>query len=329
MKKFLKYAIILAILPMLFLTNCKKDKDPVEPERQTDAEFQTLVTYLKSKSMDLNNILDGWITTAENVNTNINDGDDTNDYFIIDIRAADAYTAGHITTAVNSTLGNVLTTAEGCGEKTIVVACVTGQTAGHAVCALRLSGYADAKVLKWGMSGWHSSLSASWTNNTGDAAVNHANWTVAPGALVDAKEFDDPDLAPTATAGAEILAERVTAMLTEFSAVTNDVVLGSPGSYFINNYWDAADVEKYGHIKGAYRINPLTLSGEEYFNLDPSKTIVTYCWTGQTSSVVTAYLKVLGYTAKSLKFGVNSMIHTPLESHKWDASAVIDYDLVP
>lgn len=322
MKKFLKYAIIWAILPMLFLTNCKKDEDPVEPERQTDAEFQTLVTYLKANSMDLNNILDGWITTAENVNTNIND------YFIIDIRAADAFAAGHITNAVNSTLGNVLTTAEGCGGKTIIVACVTGQTAGHAVCALRLSGYADAKVLKWGMSGWNKTLTASWDGGTGDAASGSANWTAAPGALVDAKEFDDPDLAPTATTGAEILAERVTALLTGFNGVDNGDVLGSPGSYFINNYWDATDVEKYGHIVGSYRINPLTLSGEEYFNLDPSKTIVTYCWTGQTSSVVTAYLKVLGYTAKSLKFGVNSMIYTTLESHKWDASTVIDYDLV-
>ena len=327
MKKFLKYAIIWAILPMLFLTNCDKDDDTDDPQRKTDAEFQTLVTYLTSNSMDLNNILDGWITTAENVNTNITDGDDSNDYYIIDLRDADAYTAGHITTAVNSTLGNVLTTAADCGGKTIIVACYTGQSAGHAVCALRLSGYADAKVLKWGMSGWNSTLSASWDGGTGDAASGSANWIAAPGSLVDAKEFDDPDLAPTATTGADILAERVTALLAGFNGIANGDVLGSPGSYFTNNFWDAADVEKYGHIAGAYRIKPLTLSGEEYFNLDPSKTIVTYCWTGQTSSVVTAYLKVLGYDAKSLKFGVNSMIYTTLESHKW-ATPTVDYDLV-
>jgi 3-mercaptopyruvate sulfurtransferase SseA len=35
------------------------------------------------------------------------------------------------------------------------------------------------------------------------------------------------------------------------------------------------------------------LSVGEINNLDPSKTVVTYCWTGQTSSMITAYLNVL------------------------------------
>ena len=76
----------------------------------------------------------------------------------------------------------------------------------------------------------------------------------------------------------------------------------------------------HGHIAGAYRISPLTLAGNEYKALDPTKTIVTYCWTGQTSALVTAYLNVLGYDAKSLKFGTNGMIYSNLESHKWGGS---------
>ena len=189
MTKLLKYAFILALVPMLFLTNCK-DKEVVDPGRIADVEFQALVTYLKANNMDLNNILTDWITSADAVNTIQTDGDNTNDYFIIDIRAAADYTAGHIATAVNSTLANVITIAAGASGKTILVACYTGQSAGHAVCALRLSGFADAKVLKWGMSGWNSTLSPSWGNATGDAAATSANWTTAPGAIVDATEFD-------------------------------------------------------------------------------------------------------------------------------------------
>ncbi|MCK5168329.1 MAG: hypothetical protein KAQ75_00510, partial [Bacteroidales bacterium] len=95
-------------------------------------------------------------------------------------------------------------------------------------------------------------------------------------------------------------------------------------SYFINNYWGATDVATYGNISGAYRINPLTLAGEEYIYLDPSKDVVTYCWTGQTSSVITAYLYILGYNSHSLKNGSNSMIYDDLTSHKWDATAITD-----
>jgi rhodanese-related sulfurtransferase len=57
-------------------------------------------------------------------------------------------------------------------------------------------------------------------------------------------------------------------------------------------------------------------------NLDPSKEVVTYCWTGQTSSMITAYLSVLGYNTVSLKFGANGMIYDDLESHKFSTPAV-------
>ena len=79
----------------------------------------------------------------------------------------------------------------------------------------------------------------------------------------------------------------------------------------------ATDVEQYGNIVGSYRLNPFTLADKTYKNLDPSKTIVTYCWTGQTSSMLTAYLYILGYDVKSLKFGMNAMIYSELTGHKW------------
>ncbi|NQT97529.1 MAG: hypothetical protein HQ562_07290 [Candidatus Marinimicrobia bacterium] len=57
---------------------------------------------------------------------------------------------------------------------------------------------------------------------------------------------------------------------------------------------------------------------------------VPYCWTGQTSALVTAWLTVLGYDAKSLKFGVNSMIYDDLaEAKKWSASMNYDYETGP
>ena len=100
-------------------------------------------------------------------------------------------------------------------------------------------------------------------------------------------------------------------------------VLDNPGDFFINNYWAADDVVTYGNIDTAYRINPLVLE-----NLDPDGTVVTYCWTGQTSSMMTAFLTVLGYDAKSLLYGGNGIIHDDLADGpiKWAAS--MDYDYV-
>ena len=102
--------------------------------------------------MDLPDILNGWIVGAPDL-AGVQSFIDT--YDIIDIRGAQDFANGHIQGAVNSPLGNILTAAANT-SKPILVVCYTGQSAGHAVVALRLSGYTDAKVLKFGMSGWRS-----------------------------------------------------------------------------------------------------------------------------------------------------------------------------
>jgi len=313
MKKLLKYLLILALVPTLFLSSCKKD-DSVAVGG--DNSFETLTTYLVANDMDLPDVLTGWIVAAPaaaDVATFI----DT--YDILDIRSATDYANGHIEGAVNSTLGNILTDAQNT-TKPILVACYTGQTASHAVVALRLSGYPNAKVLKWGMSGWNSTLSAHWEANSGDvngaAAIGNASWTTDPVAIN--QSFEYPALTVTSTTGPAILEERVESMISGgFKGVSATDVLTNPTSYFINNFWAQADVDLYGHIVGAYRINPLSIENGEIANINPNATVVTYCWTGQTSSMVTAYLNVLGYNALSLKFGANSMIYPNLAVHKF------------
>ena len=98
------------------------------------------------------------------------------------------------------------------------------------------------------------------------------------------------------------------------------------GIYFINNYFSEADYTAFGHIDGAYRINPLTLAGKEYNNLDASKEVVTYCYTGQTSAVISAYLNVLGYDAYSLKFGMNGLwnLNPAWVTNQWSSSIPAD-----
>jgi len=325
MKRSWMVLLVIAIFAMVFVTGCKDDS--TDPD--LDA-IEILMTYLDANGMDVDALFAGWIKAAADI------VDETTytipDYYVMDIRTGDSnsndivdYHDGHIEGAVLSSLGSIVVDAAQ-ADKPILVVCYTGQSAGHAVMALRLSGYTDAAILKWGMSGWHSDFD-KWTPNV--AQLDHANWVAAPGLIEDAEVFGYPEWEVDATDGEAILEARVTALLEGgFKGVgaldtdTMNGALDNPGDYFLNNYWAADDVETYGNITGAYRIKPLVLE-----NLDPNSTVVTYCWSGQTSSMMTAYLTVLGYDAKSLKFGANGMIYDDLTGHKWSASMDYPYEV--
>lgn len=322
MKKFLIYSVLVAFIATFTLTGCKEDNIGADA-----VTYEVLTDYMVQNDMDLPDILNGWITARPADIADVPSFIST--YDIFDLRSATDFAAGHIEGAVNVTFGNLLENAQST-TKPILAVCYTGQSAAHAVVALRLSGYPDAKVLLWGMSGWTSSLSGSWLANSGNTngviGVGNANWTMD--AVVSNSNYDDPTLTTTATDGAGILQERVAAMLANgFKGVSAATVLDNPENYFINNYWAQTDVDHYGHIKGANRINPLSIENGEINNLDPDQQICTYCWTGQTSSMVTAYLNVIGFNAVSLKFGANSMIYSSLEAHKFVAPTV-DYPVV-
>lgn len=303
--QFIKLFLISVLFTGFGLTSC------VEPEVEQTDYYKVMTTYMAAHNMDLNNVGTDWVIAGQA----LYDAGVAN-YSILDLRTAADFAAGHIQGATNCTLGEVVTKAQAT-TKPIVLVCYTGQTAAWAHVALRLSGYSTCKILKWGMSGWNSSLD-KWTANVSNQAEGNANWSTT-NTIKTPVSFALPSFTANDTTGAGILAERVQLMLNKgFTGVASADVLANPGNYFINNYWTEADVNTYGHIKGAYRLNEtLTLANDGFKNLDPSAKICTYCWTGQTSSLVTAYLTVLGYDAISLKFGANSMINGQLQKNKW------------
>jgi rhodanese-related sulfurtransferase len=306
MKKLAFYFIALFLIPSLVFTGCKKDS-----EETFDAQKE-LTTYLVAQNLDLNTILGGFVMAAP-------DNGDVSAKYVIDIRTADEFAQGHIEGAHRVNVADILTEAAK-ATKPILVVCKTGQTATHATTLLRLSGYADAQALKWGMSGWNSALDV-WTPAIGSIAAGHANWTTeaAPTNLT----YSSPKFTVSTTVPADILKERVATILTEgFKTTTATDVLENPGNYFINNYFSEADYTAFGHIKGAYRINPLLISDETMNYLDPAKVVVPYCYTGQTSAAICAYLRVIGYDAKSMLFGMNKLYNSSSAwtSNKWSAS---------
>ena len=305
MKKILNYAIILAMVPTLLFTSCKKDPPPVV---ETDY-FAVMTNYMVANNMDLSDLLTGWVVPAANV-VDIDNGFTVPDYNVFDLRSATDYQAGHIPGAINVTLGNILSAAASYNDKPLLVVCYTGQTAGHAVMALRLSGYSDAVVLKWGMAGWNPAFEGSWAANSGhdngNIAVGNSNWVTSASPVTST--YNTPTWTANAEDGAGILAERVAAMISGgFKGIASQTVLDAPANYQIFNYWSAADYTSIGHFDGAFQDQDLNIASGGINAVNPDVESLVYCYTGQTSSMITAWLNVLGYNVKSIKFGVNSL----------------------
>ena len=295
MKKYFIYTILFAFIASVSFTGCKDDNSDV------NASYNTLTTYMKTNNLDVSNIL----TNADGQKFVMGAPADGNvsGKWVMDIRGADDFAAAHIEGAHNVKFSDILTAAA-TADKPILVVCYTGQTACYATSLLRLYGYESAQALKWGMSGWNAQFD-KWTGNCGDK-TSAENWTVD---ATEAGSFATPSWTSSNTDGAGLLQERVEAVVAAgFKTASGADVLANPGNYYINNFFSEAHYTGFGHVKGAVRVNPLSLDAMN--KLDPNKEVVTYCYTGQTSAVLTAYLNVLGFNAKSLTFGVNGMTHS-------------------
>lgn len=281
-------------------TGCKKEKE------KTD--YEILTEYAFANSFDLASILDGWVKPGAKLNVNTEDYS-IPDYYIMDFRKADDFNNGHIKDAHNVSFGSLLTEAEKAGGKDILCVCYTGQTAARATGLLRLAGY-HAVTMKWGMCSWHADFEGKWQANATD--YDTPSWETS-GSPATPVEFSTPTFSTGNSEGADILKDRINAAIALDWTVSKSDVLGNPDNYFVNNFWPQESWDEYGHIKGAFRISKL--EGGTLKNLDPGETVVTYCYTGQTSSIVTAWLHVMGYEkARSLLFGANGIVHTKLLS---------------
>ena len=324
MKKLINLAVLLAFVPVLMFTSCKKDEPDVVNA------YTTLKSYMVTNALDLPDLAKNWIVDPKSTNQVGGIVDSVSGtipgYTIYDLRSATDFAAGHIKNATNVALKDIITTVTNASvakDAKILVVCYTGQTAGQAVMALRLLGWSKAVVLKWGMAGWNAAYKTPWVNNSGYedpakgnlAATNTTNWVKTAAPAVGS--FAEPVWTSTATDGASILKERVQAVLNSgFSPADGATVLANPATSPVINYWSQEDYLAFGHYLGAYNVPTIALAGDLVKAIDPSKEVLVYCYTGQTSSIATFWLNVLGYKTKGIGFGANRMVYTDLKTAK-------------
>jgi len=300
MKKILTLTLLLSFV---FMMGCSDNTKKVD-------EFDTVTTYLEGQSADYGqwvNTLSGWIVNYSGLNLD--------NYFILDLRSATDFASFHLDNAHNSTIGNIFTTVKG-AEKPVLCVCYTGQTASYAHTLLRMKGV-EAYVLKFGMSIVDATLD-KWTGNCSNQYATSANWSMATSATLPS--FGYPTLNTGKDNAEDILNDRLAAATSDWSTrlINASDVVGNPDNYNIMTYWSASEYAKYGHIKGAFQLTPQTLTKDANLSVfDPNGSNILYCYTGQTAAATIAYLDVLGYDVKSIKFGTCSMIWDKLEAHKW------------
>lgn len=326
MNELRKLFYLLLIIPIMFVsTGCSDDDDDNDDVVINEAEV--LVQYLEANGNPINNF--AAMTKADVVNTATLTSDAGT--YVIDIRSASDFAAGHVTGAVNVASTEVLSYYESnslSGKDLVAIVCYSGQTAGWVTGLMHTMGYTNVKDMKYGMCSWTATTSGSWVNNISNARASELVTSVTAKAAAG----DLPTLNTGKTEPTEILRARVEAVFAEgFSAITmtNANAFDTPANYYIVNYWSETDYS-WGHIPSAIQYTPkVDLDFDTNLKTLPTdKTIAVYCYTGQTSAHVAAYLKVLGYDAKTILFGVNGMAHDTMPGTVFnEATDVHDYTL--
>lgn len=240
---------------------------------------------------------------------------------IIDLRDAVKYSQGHIKGAVNKNFEDLPAFFE-TGIKPfeyekIILVCDDGQLSSYATSMLRLKGYGNVFAMRWGMSSWDKkNAEEAWMKGLSGKFESRLDTNTAARPM----PVGMPDLATGLTTGKEVGDARFAQVFAEGTRnvfVTADEVFSSPEKYFIINL-ERKDKYEDGHIPGAVRYKPeSTLSfPQEMATIPYDKTVVVYCGTGHNSAFATAYLRLFGYDARTLKYGNNSFMYDRMVSKK-------------
>lgn len=251
---------------------------------------------------------------------------------VIDIRNAKDFANGHIENSKNLKMSELMDYAQVNGlhyyEKVIMV-CYTGQTASFSSAILQMLGNDNVHILEWGMCGWNKKFNVKWNKSISDDGVDNLVTKEYPKHEVSAL----PEIESRSSSGEEILKSRARAMLKSSfgkSAITFETAEGlaiTKKAYVICCQCDST--YKKGHIVNSVLYNQKKAFDikTDLLTLPRDKTIVVYSDKSLKSAFITVYLKMLGYKAKTLKYGANCFMNSKLRETEagFSQDKIIDY----
>ncbi|MDT8904060.1 rhodanese-like domain-containing protein [Anaeroselena agilis] len=213
-------------------------------------------------------------------------------YLIIDMRSPEDYAKGHVKGAVNLTIVKLAENLDKLpADKTLLLYCYSGQNTGTAMVPLKAYGYKALSISK----GFPMVEKAGFAMDTAATAFTPAA----------AKPAADPKQA-AALAGIKdnymtIARQMAAKTLVVKGADVKKLVDSAPDKYVYIDLRSADDFAK-AHVKGAVSA-PLATLQDKAKTFPRDKTLVLYCYSGQTAAMATAPLKAEGFKLISISAG--------------------------
>ena len=317
MKKQFYLIIFISVLLTLAFAGCtgkkSENKQASVPETKTAViignETSLLLKDLKDNGDYVNSQVFPSLIKASIVNESLG-----KNILVIDLRSSKQFSEGHIKGAVNKKFEELPAYFE-TGIKPfefdkIVLVSEDGQVSSYTTSLLRLMGYGNVYSMRWGMSAWNSKYAQEgWLRDvSGKYETNLENKVnERPAAIVM------PELKTGLATGAGIGSSRFQKLFEEGTGnilITAGEVFSNPQKFYIINL-ERKDKYEDGHIPGALRYKPEGTLGfvDEMASIPVDKPVVVYCGTGHNSGFATAYLRLLGYNARTLKYGNNGFMY--------------------
>lgn len=233
---------------------------------------------------------------------------------VIDLRPEADFNEGHIEYAINLKQSEVIdffrNKINPGSFKGIFFVCNNMSRSGYTAGVMRLLGYDNVFAIRFGMSGWDRKVAEKyWIANVSNQLLGKLESTVNP----KNKPGKLPEIKASGNTGYDIAMEMAEEILknNENYGVTIKEWLENPDAYYTICYWPEDKYISNGHLPGSVQYQPKSSLGldMELNTLPVDKPIVIYCYSGQHSTYVTSYIRMLGYDARSLVYGANAFIH--------------------
>jgi len=313
----------LLVLAVLLFNACGGAEEPAETEEKEQtpvtttpevSEFEVVRDavgdYLGDKAGNI---------TATDLHLMIAEG---NAPYIVSLRSAEDYAAGHIPGAVNMKFGDLQTLPK---DEEIVVYCYTGQSGSFGAAMLGVLGY-DVQNLRHGMASWSDdpAVYKSRFDPTTDQADFEVETTANMGGSYSLPELDNT----TSTDEDEIIRAAAKTVSPKYITASDLNLKIAEGQDMTIVSCRSAEHYAAGHIPEAVNIGLGDLVNK-LSKIDPDSPVYVYCYTGHSAAQGTALLQMLGYDAYSLKFGMCSWSSDPAVNMGacFDASMVAGYEV--
>ena len=340
-RSWLSWLAILAMLTMMFaVTGCSDDDDDNGGTGPIDT-INVVTEYVIPVGDDY---FANYGSLGVNTKASVVYSDPTQ-YTILDFRGEADFNYAHIVGAQNQSLATLVDDLQSIPtDKKILAVCYTGQTASIATSVINLLGEQTghtATNLKFGMSGFapqHAwSTTKTYPMDSMSMVEMAANAGMASPDKNAAGQIPSVEMASDTTAldalkvRAQVAIDAYISGAAKISAANADAA--TPDDLYLINYFTPANYLD-GHLDGAILYTPSSsaagttcefLSTEALNTLPLDKDIAVYCYTGQTSAQVVAYLQMAGYSrAKTVMFGTQHLCYDHCVSHGVPADDAIN-----